>query len=238
MSRYPGAEIGADELPNEVHALADRIESITGKDVYFIDARRHQFEPGLLPAGAPPPPVSGPPSGPDIVVFVNPDVLDPQRLANHIRRFLIQALLVWEGYPLGRVRPGAVDEATASVVGLLQNWLHLSLFETVTESRLAALAATTVERRQVSRLPPSRLPPGIRPKLVDLESALGLDDVTAADALTGARAIADILRQADVKSPVGFRIAFGRILDLWGVRDHVVIGVADPNSGVISEVAW
>ena len=26
MSRFPGAEIGADELPNEVHLMAERIE--------------------------------------------------------------------------------------------------------------------------------------------------------------------------------------------------------------------
>ena len=105
MSRFPGAEIGADELPDEVHLLADRIESITGKDVYFLDARTHRFDPGQTPPGGPPPAISGPPAGEDIVVFANPDVLDRQQLSNGLRRFLIQALLVWEGYPMAVFRP-------------------------------------------------------------------------------------------------------------------------------------
>ena len=92
MSRFPGAEIGFDELPDEVHLLADRIESITGKDVYFIDARRQRFEAGQLRPGMPPPPVAGPPSGADVVVFVNPTGVDPQLLSISIRRLCGRAI--------------------------------------------------------------------------------------------------------------------------------------------------
>ena len=241
MSRFPGAEIGADELPDEVHVLADRIETITGKDVYFIDARRHRFEPGQLPPGQPPPAVSGPPSGADIVVFVNPDGVPPPILSNNIRRFLIQALLVWEGYPIAGLRPVAPDEMTAKAiaeaVGPLQHWMHMGLLGTAAESKLAELFATAPEPRRASRLPPPKLPPALRQKLIDFESAMALTDRPPAVS-AGADAIAEILGQADVNSALGFRAASSRILELWGVRQHVILGVADKESGAINEVPW
>ena len=237
MSRFPGAEIGADELPDEIHRLADRIESITGKDVYFIDARRHRFDPGQLPPGVPPPPVSGPPAGPDIVVFVNPDVVDPRILAHSLRRFLIQTLLVWEGYPMAGLRPTGLEPAVAAAVGPMQHWLHLGLLGAAAELRLAALTGGTPEARQSSRLPPFRLPPPVRKNLVDFECAMGMSG-SPDEARPDARAITAVLQEADVGSAVGFRVAFGRILDLWGVRQHVMLGVADKESGAISEVPW
>lgn len=234
MSKFPGAEIGADELPDEVHALADRIESITGKDVYFIDARRHSFQPGQLPPGAPPPAVSGPPSGPDVVVFVNPNGVDPQVLSNSIRRFLIQALLVWEGFPMAGVKPDVADAAT---VGPMQHWLHQGLFAVAAEHRFAELTKAEPELRRISRLPPFKMPPGVRPKLVAFESAMGVS-LHPGDVSADARAIAEVLRQSDVKTPSGFRAAFGGILELWGLRPHVVLGVADKESGAIAETPW
>ena len=241
MSRFPGAEIGADELPDEVHVLADRIETITGKDVYFIDARRHRFEAGQLPPGAPPPPVSGPPAGPDIVVFVNPDGVAPPILSHTIRRFLIQALLVWEGFPVAGLRPVAPDaaaaKAIAEAVGPLQHWLHMGLLGTAAEAKLAELFAAAREPRPASRLPPPRLPAALRQKLVDFESAMARTE-RPLDISAGADAIAEILGQVDVSSAAGFRAASARILDLWGVRQHVILGVADKESGAISEVPW
>ena len=234
MSRFPGAEIGADELPDEVHLLADRIESITGKDVYFIDARRHRFETGQLPPGKPPPPVSGPPSGPDVVVFVNPTGVEPQMLSNSIRRFLVQALLVWEGYPLSGLKAGAPDAAT---IGPMQQWLHMGLLAVATEQRFAELTATALEPRRVSRLPPFKVPPGVRPKLVAFESALGASDHPG-EIPADARAIAEVLKRNDVRTPSGFSAAFGEILESWGLRGHVILGVADKESGAIAETAW
>jgi len=237
MSRFPGAEIGADELPDEVHILADRIESITGKDVYFIDARRHRFDTGHLPPGMPPPPVSGPPSGPDIVVFVNPEGADPQLLSASIRRFLVQALLVWEGYPLAGLRPNQPDPAATANVGPMQHWLHTGLLALATEHRLAELAAAPPEPRRASRLPPFQAPPDVRPKLVAFESALGAS-VHAGTLSPEARAIADVIQKEDVRTPAGFRAAFGAILELWGLRAHVILGVADKESGAITESSW
>jgi len=241
MSRFPGAEIGADELPDEVHLLADRIESITGKDVYFIDGRRHRFETGQLPPGMPPPPVSGPPAGPDIVVFVNPEGTDPQLLSASVRRFLVQALLVWEGYPLAGLRPGTPDAAAAAklapVIGPMQHWLHTGLLAMATEHRMAELAATPPEPRRASRLPPFQAPPEVRTKLVAFESAMGAS-VHAGPLSPEAQAVAEVLQKADLGTPAGFRAAFGGILDLWGVRAHVMLGVADKDSGAISESAW
>lgn len=237
MSRFPGAEIGADELPDEVHVLADRIESITGKDVYFIDARRHRFESGQLPPGMPPPPVAGPPSGEDVVVFVNPDGVDPQLLSLSIRRFLIQALLVWEGYPLAGLKPNALDAAGAAQVGPLQHWLHMGLLATAAENRLAELASTPPEPRRASRLPPPKVPPELRAKLVAFESAMGAE-LHPGELSSEARAIAEVLRRVDVRSPAGFRAAFGGILELWGIRGHVILGVADQASGAINETPW
>jgi hypothetical protein len=234
MSRFPGAEIGADELPDEVHVLADRIESITGKDVYFIDARRHRFEAGQLPPGVPPPAVSGPPSGPDVVVFVNPTGIHPQVLSNSIRRFLIQALLVWEGYPMSGLKPDVADAAT---VGPMQHWLHQGLFAVAAEHRFAELTVTTPEPRLVSRLPPFKVPPGVRPKLVAFESAMGLAQHPG-EVSPDARAIDEVLRKSDLRSAAGFRAAFGGILELWGLRPHVVLGVADKESGAIAETPW
>jgi hypothetical protein len=161
MSRFPGAEIGADELPDEVHRLADRIESITGKDVYFLDARTHRFGPGQTVPGAPPPAISGPPAGEDIVVFVNPDVLDRQQLSNGVRRFLIQALLVWEGYPMAAFKPTSPD-AAASGAGLLQQWLHMGLLGAAAEARAAELSGVAPEPRAMSRFPPFNVPPEAR----------------------------------------------------------------------------
>ena len=237
MSRFPGAEIGADELPDEVHILADRIESITGKDVYFIDARRHRFDAGQVPPGTPPPPVSGPPSGPDIVVFVNPEGADPQLLSASVRRFLVQALLVWEGYPLAGLKPNALDAAAAATIGPMQHWLHTGLLAVATEHRLAELASLPPEPRRASRLPPSRVPPDVRPKLVAFESAMGVS-VHAGPLSAEARAIADVLQKEDLRAPAGFRAAFGNILELWGIRAHVILGVADKESGAISETPW
>ena len=234
MSRFPGAEIGADELPDEVHLLADQIESITGKDVYFIDARRHRFETGQLPPGMPPPPVSGPPSGPDVLVFVNPDGVEPQMLSNSIRRFLIQALLVWEGYPMSGLKADAVDAAT---VGPMQQWLHMGLLAAATEQRFAQLTATPPEPRRFSRLPPFRVPPDVRVKLVALESAMGLAGHPG-EISADARSIAEALRQSDLGTPSGFRAAFGSILELWGLRSLVILGVADKESGTIAETPW
>jgi hypothetical protein len=234
MSRFPGAEIGADELPDEVHVLADRIESITGKDVYFIDARRHRFETGQLPPGMPPPAVSGPPSGPDVVVFVNPTGADPQLLSNSIRRFLVQTLLVWEGYPLAGLKAGAPDAAT---VGPMQQWLHMGLLAVATEHRFAELTSSKVERRHVSRLPPFKVPPGVRPKLVAFESALGAIDHPG-PIPPDARALAEILREYDVRTAAGFRAAFGSILEQWGMRGSVILGVADKETGAIAETPW
>ena len=237
MSRFPGAEIGADELPDEVHLLADKIEEITGKDVYFIDARRHRFEAGQLPPGMPPPPVSGPPSGPDVVVFVNPTGVEPQMLSNSIRRFLVQTLLVWEGYPVSGLKAGALDAAAAQVVGPMQQWLHMGLLAVATEQRFTELTATPRERRQVSRLPPFKVPPGVRPKLVAFESALGAMDHPGTLA-EDARAIVEVLQRDDVRTAAGFRAAFGAILELWGMRAQVILGVADKQSGAIAETAW
>jgi len=237
MSRFPGAEIGADELPDEVHILADRIESITGKDVYFIDARRHRFDSGQVPPGTAPPPVSGPPSGPDIVVFVNPEGADPQLLSASVRRFLVQALLVWEGYPLAGLKPNTLDAAATATIGPMQHWLHTGLLAMATEHRLAELASLPPEARRASRLPPSRVPPDVRPKLVAFESAMGVS-VHAGPLSAEARAIADVLQKEDLRAPAGFRAAFGRILELWGIRAHVILGVADKESGAISETPW
>jgi len=234
MSRFPGAEIGADELPDEVHLLADRIESITGKDVYFIDARRHRFESGQLPPGMPPPPVAGPPSGPDVVVFVNPTGVDPQMLSESIRRFLVQALLVWEGYPLSGVKANTADAAT---VGPMQQWLHTGLLALATDHRFSELTGTPLKARRFSRLPPFQVPPGVRAKLVAFESALGASDHPG-DIAGDARAIADVVKRNDVRTPAGFRGAFGGILELWEMREPVILGVADKESGAIAETAW
>lgn len=234
MSRFPGAEIGFDELPDEVHLLADRIESITGKDVYFIDARRQRFEAGQLRPGMPPPPVAGPPSGADVVVFVNPTGVDPQLLSISIRRFLVQALLVWEGYPLSGLKANTPDSAT---VGPMQQWLHTALLALATDHRFSELTGTPPEPRRFSRLPPFKVPPGVRPKLVAFESALGAC-VHPGELPADARAIEDVLSQNDVRTPAGFRAAFGGILRLWGMRDPVILGVADKQSGVISETSW
>src|SRR3569623_3227065 len=146
MSRFPAAEIGYDELPDEVHLLADRIESITGKDVYFIAARRHRFDAGPLRPGTPPPPVAGPPSGPDVVVFVNPTGVDPQLLSINIRRFLVQALLVWEGYPLSGLKANTPD---ATTVGPMQQWVHSTLLALAPDHRFSELTATTPEPRRI-----------------------------------------------------------------------------------------
>jgi hypothetical protein len=235
MSRFPGAEIGADELPDEVHLLADRIESITGKDVYFLDARTHRFGPGQTVAGAPPPAISGPPAGEDIVVFVNPDALDRQQLSNGVRRFLIQALLVWEGYPMAALKPAAPDAATSGA-GLLQQWLHMGLLSVAAEGRAAELTGVAPDPRQMSRLPPFNMPPEVRSKMVDFESAMTNVDSEAPS--PGARTITDIMRGGDLKSPGGFRQVFGRILDLWNIRQHVILGVANKETGAIGEVAW
>ena len=159
MSRFPGAEIGYDELPDEVHLLADRIESITGKDVYFIDARRHRFEAGQLRPGTPPPPVAGPPSGPDVVVFVNPTGVDPQLLSINIRRFLVQALLVWEGYPLSGLKANTPD---ATPVGPLQQWVQSTLLALAPDHRFYELTATTPEARRFKRQTPIKMTPGVR----------------------------------------------------------------------------
>jgi len=241
MSRFPGAEIGADELPDEVHLMADRIESITGKDVYFIDGRRHRFDTGQLPPGMPPPPVSGPPAGPDIVVFVNPEGTDPQLLSASIRRFLVQALLVWEGYPLAGLRQSALDPAAtakiAPVIGPMQHWLHTGLLAMATELRMAELASAPPEPRRASRLPPFQAPPDVRAKLVAFESAMGAS-VHDGPLSPEARAVTEVLQKADLGTPAGFRAAFAGILDLWDIRGHVMLGVADKESGAISESAW
>jgi len=234
MSRFPGAEIGFDELPDEVHVLADRIESITGKDVYFIDARRHRFEAGQLRPGMPPPAVAGPPSGPDVVVFVNPTGVDPQLLSLSIRRFLVQALLVWEGYPLSGLKPNSPDAAT---VGPMQQWLHTALLALATDHRFSELTRTPPEPRRFSRLPPFKVPPGVRQKLVAFESALGAG-LYPGELPGDARAIADVLNRNELSTPAGFRAAFGGILDLWELRGPVILGVADKESGAISETAW
>jgi len=234
MSRFPGAELGVDELPDEVHLLADRIESITGKDVYFIDARRHRFEAGQLRPGMPPPPVAGPPSGPDVVVFVNPTGVAPQLLSVSIRRFLVQALLVWEGYPLSGLKPNTPD---ATTVGPMQQWLHTALLALATDHRFSELTGTPPEPRRFSRLPPFQVPPGVRPKLVAFESALGASEHPG-EISADARAIADVLERNDVRTPAGFRAALGGILELWEMRGPVILGVADKESGVISETAW
>jgi|GEM_PF-5585688 len=234
MSRFPGAEIGFDELPEEVHVLADRIESITGKDVYFIDARRHRFEAGQLRPGMPPPPVAGPPSGPDVVVFVNPTGVNPQLLSMSIRRFLVQALLVWEGYPLSGLK---ADSPDAPTVGPMQQWLHTSLLALATDHRFSELTRTPPEPRRFSRLPPFQVPPEVRQKLVAFESALGAS-VHPGDLAGDARAIAEALNRNDARTPAGFRAAFGDILDLWQMRGAVILGVADKESGVISQTGW
>jgi hypothetical protein len=72
--------------------------------------------------------------------------------------------------------------------------------------------------------------------MVDLESAMTNVDGKAPS--PGARTITDFIGGGDLKSPEGFREIFGRILELWSIREHVILGVANKETGAIGEVAW
>jgi len=169
-----------------------------------------------------------------VVVFVNPTGVAPQLLSMSIRRFLVQALLVWEGYPLSGLKASTADAAT---VGPMQQWLHTSLLALATDHRFSELTGSPPEPRRFSRLPPFTVPSEIRQKLVAFESALGRNEQPT-ELASDARAIADVLNRHDVRTAAGFRAAFGGILELWDMRGPVIIGVADKTSGAISETAW
>jgi hypothetical protein len=169
------------------------------------------------------------------VVFVNPDVLDRQQLSNGVRRFLIQALLVWEGYPMAGFKPASPD-AAASGAEFLQQWLHMGLLGGAAEARATELGGEPPAPRLMSRLPPFNLPPEARQKMVDFESAMTNVDGKAPS--PGARTITEVIRSGDLKSPAGFRQIFGRILDLWNIREHVILGVANKETGVIGQDPW
>jgi hypothetical protein len=71
--------------------------------------------------------------------------------------------------------------------------------------------------------------------MVDFESAMTNADSQALS--PGARTITEIIRGGDLKSAAGFRQIFGRVLDLWSIRKHVILGVDHKETGAIAEVA-